>query len=130
MEPSVEVADGEAANAETVLIDKKHSLDSDEEDEAANLKKKNVKKLTTEDIEGEEEDTIRHEGEIKITPFNLREEMASGYFDSGGFFVANRKGDAEDDEDVRDSWLDNVDDSKVCWTSKVYCTRCRWLRFV
>ena len=89
--------------------DKKHSLDSDEEDDNWKERQSVAKRLTVDDIEGEEDDTIAQEGQIKITPFNLKEEMRSGYFDSGGFFVSNG-----DEGDIRDSWLDNIDDTKVC----------------
>lgn len=48
-----------------------HSIDSDEEDEYEESKR--VAKMDTEeDVDGQEEDTILKEGEVKITPFNLR----------------------------------------------------------
>jgi hypothetical protein len=33
--------------------------------------------LNDDDIEGQEDDTIAQDGEIQITPFNLKEEQAS-----------------------------------------------------
>jgi CD2 antigen cytoplasmic tail-binding protein 2 len=63
--------------------------------------------LDEDDIEGQEEATIDHEGEVKITPFNLREEMEEGHFDSAGnYFVKKNK-------EIRDEWLDGMDWQKI-----------------
>ena len=35
-------------------------------------------------LSGQEEETITSYGEIKITPFNLKEEMEEGHFDAEG----------------------------------------------
>ena len=64
---------------------KKHSLDSDEELEDANDAEN--EKLNDDDIEGQEDETIEKEGEIKITPFNLKEEQEEGHFAKDGNFV-------------------------------------------
>ena len=115
-----EVENIEKTDKPGLAPDKKHSLDSDEEDDNWKERQSSSKRLTADDIEGEEDDTIAHEGQIKITPFNLKEEMRSGYFDSGGFFVAN----GEEEGDIRDSWLDNIDDTRVCF-SLTCCGRSR-----
>ena len=82
----------------------KHSLDSDEESEG---KEEDSYILNEDDIEGQEDATIDHEGEVKITPFNLKEEMEEGHFDSAGnYFVKKGK-------EVRDEWLDAVDWQKI-----------------
>ena len=65
---------------------KKHSIDSDEEDDYLEQKPEN-EKLDDNDIEGQEEFTIERDGEIKITPFNLREEQEEGHFSKDGNFV-------------------------------------------
>ena len=63
--------------------------------------------LNEDDIEGQEDSTIDFEGEVKITPFNLREEMEEGHFDSAGnYFVKKEK-------EIRDEWLDGVDWQKI-----------------
>lgn len=86
----------------------KHSLDSDEEDEDDDeSKSKSYNILTEDDVEGQEEDTIDHDGEIKITPFNLKEEMEDGYFDSEGNYFEHKE------KEIRDDWLDSVDWVKV-----------------
>lgn len=35
-------------------------------------------------ISGQEDETIKSYGDIKITPFNLKEEMEEGHFDAEG----------------------------------------------
>lgn len=82
---------------------KKHSLDSDEEDEPEDAN--NV--LHEDDIEGEEDGVSRQEGEIKMTAFNMQEEMEMGHFDRQGHFIWNNE------KDVRDNWLDNIDWQKI-----------------
>lgn len=64
---------------------KKHSLDSDDELEDANGA--DDEKLNDDDIEGQEDFTIEREGEIQITPFNLKEEQEEGHFAKDGNFV-------------------------------------------
>lgn len=85
----------------------KHSLDSDEEEDDDKEDSKAYNILTEDDVEGQEEDTIDHDGEIKITPFNLREEMEDGYFDSEGNYFERKE------KEIRDDWLDSVDWVKV-----------------
>ena len=63
---------------------KKHSLDSDEEIEDNEA---DGEKLHDDDIEGQEDITIEKEGEVKITPFNLKEEQEEGHFAKDGNFV-------------------------------------------
>lgn len=76
----------------------KHSLDSDEEDEYV---ENNA--LDEDDIEGEEETTIEDDDGIKITPFNMREEMEEGHFDTEGYYHFRK------DADISDAWIDNID---------------------
>ncbi|XP_068626579.1 CD2 antigen cytoplasmic tail-binding protein 2 homolog [Battus philenor] len=84
---------------------KKHSLDSDEEDSGAEEEKNNV--LNADDIEGEEEGIAGMEGEITITPFNMKEELEEGHFDTQGHYHWKKE------KEVRDGWLDNIDWVKV-----------------
>jgi len=79
-----------------------HSLDSDEEDESS---KYDV--LAEDDIEGQEEATLAFDDDIQITPFNMREEMEEGHFDSDGTYIFDRT------KEVHDSWMDNIDWGKV-----------------
>uniref|UniRef100_UPI00398E86A1 CD2 antigen cytoplasmic tail-binding protein 2 n=1 Tax=Pristiophorus japonicus TaxID=55135 RepID=UPI00398E86A1 len=81
----------------------KHSLDSDEEDEEDEGDSKKYDILATEDIEGQESATIDYDEGIKITPFNLEEEMEEGHFDSEGNYFLKKEGV------IRDNWLDNID---------------------
>ena len=52
--------------------------------------------------------SLCRDGQIAITPFNLKDEEEDGTFDRDGTFVWKKS-----KEDVTDSWLDNVDWGKV-----------------
>ena len=58
---------------------------------------------------GQEGDTLQFDGETKITPFNMNEEMEEGYFDGNGMYIWNK----EDAAQIKDAWLDSVDWVKV-----------------
>ncbi|XP_067883733.1 CD2 antigen cytoplasmic tail-binding protein 2 [Heterodontus francisci] len=81
----------------------RHSLDSDEEDEDDERDTKKYDILANEDIEGQELATIDYDEGIKITPFNLEEEMEEGHFDAEGNYFLKKEGV------IRDNWLDNID---------------------
>nr|XP_004671133.1 CD2 antigen cytoplasmic tail-binding protein 2 [Jaculus jaculus]XP_044987500.1 CD2 antigen cytoplasmic tail-binding protein 2 [Jaculus jaculus]XP_044987502.1 CD2 antigen cytoplasmic tail-binding protein 2 [Jaculus jaculus] len=83
----------------------KHSLDSDEEDDDDGSRKYDI--LASEDVEGQEAATLPSEGGVRITPFNLQEEMEEGHFDADGNYFLNQ------DSKIRDSWLDNIDWVKI-----------------
>ncbi|XP_060579134.1 CD2 antigen cytoplasmic tail-binding protein 2 homolog isoform X4 [Ruditapes philippinarum] len=76
----------------------KHSLDSDEEDDAVE------EKLDEDDIEGQEEGDVGYDDGIKITPFNMREEMEEGHFDKDGMYIFDK-----DKDKIKDEWMDNID---------------------
>lgn len=63
--------------------------------------------MNEDDIEGEEEGIAKMEGEVKLTPFNMKEEMEEGHFDADGHFQWDKN------NDVKDNWLDNLDWVKV-----------------
>ncbi|XP_060222804.1 CD2 antigen cytoplasmic tail-binding protein 2 isoform X2 [Meriones unguiculatus] len=84
----------------------KHSLDSDEEDDDEEGSRK-YDILASEDVEGQEAATLPSEGGVRITPFNLQEEMEEGHFDADGNYFLNQ------DAQIRDSWLDNIDWVKI-----------------
>lgn len=52
---------------------------------------------------GQEVATIDFDEGVRITPFNLDEEMEEGYFDSEGNYFINK------DKEIKDNWLDNID---------------------
>ncbi|XP_060526791.1 CD2 antigen cytoplasmic tail-binding protein 2 homolog [Cylas formicarius] len=93
---------GEKRVAANLDEGKKHTLDSDEEDFADD---DNV--LHEDDIEGEEDGIARHEGEQRMTAFNMKEEMEEGHFDKQGHFIWNNE------KEIRDNWLDNIDWQKI-----------------
>ncbi|XP_065168773.1 CD2 antigen cytoplasmic tail-binding protein 2 homolog [Atheta coriaria] len=83
---------------------KKHTLDSDEEDDDKD--KYNI--LDDNDIEGEEDASLdRQDGDVRMTAFNMTEEMEMGHFDKDGHFIW------KNEKEVRDNWLDNVDWQRV-----------------
>jgi len=88
--------------------DNKHSIDSDDEEDDRQ-KFDEFDKMAEDDMlmEGQEDDTVAQDGEIKITPFNLKEEQQEGSFSKDGNFVWNKK------DEVKDAWLDNVDMQKL-----------------
>ncbi|KAH8402542.1 hypothetical protein KR222_008599 [Zaprionus bogoriensis] len=82
---------------------KKHTLDSDEED-SDDYERDN---LNDSDIEGGEEGVGKIEDDVKITPFNMREELEEGHFDKDGHYHWNKE------SEIKDNWLDNIDWVKV-----------------
>lgn len=57
--------------------------------------------------EAQEKATISQYGDIKITPFNLEEELEEGEFDKAGNFIF-KKGDGDTDEEENDTWAESV----------------------
>ncbi|CAH8533839.1 unnamed protein product [Heterobilharzia americana] len=77
----------------------KPSLDSDEED----YDDKDCFRLHEADIDGQEASTLEYDDEVKITPFNMKEELEEdGHFDSTGNFIFKKQVDA------RDNWLEDI----------------------
>jgi len=87
--------------------DKKHTIDSDDEEDEREREKK-FERMKDDDIEGQEDNTMNFDGDIKITPFNLKEEQEEGSFSADGNFVWNDK-----KEEIKDAWLDDIDWVKV-----------------
>uniref|UniRef100_A0A915EHY3 Mitochondrial import receptor subunit TOM7 homolog n=1 Tax=Ditylenchus dipsaci TaxID=166011 RepID=A0A915EHY3_9BILA len=83
---------------ETAGPNKKHTLDSDEEDEGANYQKLDIK-----NVEGQEDATDEYDGGMKIMAFNMKDDMEEGHFDKDGTFIYNKK-----DTTIKDAWLDNI----------------------
>ncbi|KAI9578828.1 CD2 antigen cytoplasmic tail-binding protein 2 homolog [Glossina fuscipes] len=100
-------SDGNGKMQEMHTIIKKHTLDSDEEDSD------DYEKDDVSDVEGEEDGISNIQDEVKITPFNMREELQEGHFDKEGHFHWNKE------TEIKDSWLDNIDWVKVK-TEKTY----------
>jgi CD2 antigen cytoplasmic tail-binding protein 2 len=81
----------------------KNSLDSDEED----VEEGTYNILAEDDIEGQEEGAAGFDGEVKITPFNMKEELEEGHFDIDGNYHWKKEGE------IRDNWLENIDWVKI-----------------
>lgn len=56
---------------------------------------------------GEEDGISRFDGEVKLTPFNMKEELEEGRFDKDGHYLFNKN------KDATDNWLDNIDWVKI-----------------
>ncbi|KAI8042374.1 CD2 antigen cytoplasmic tail-binding protein 2 homolog [Drosophila gunungcola] len=82
---------------------KKHTLDSDEEDSDDYEREY----LNDSDIEGGEEGVAKVEDDVKLTPFNMKEELEEGHFDKDGHYHWNKEAEA------KDNWLDNIDWVKI-----------------
>ncbi|KAH8410571.1 hypothetical protein KR009_003816 [Drosophila setifemur] len=93
--PSLEKAQGQSF--------KKHTLDSDEEDSDDYEREY----LNDSDIEGGEEGIAKIENDVKLTPFNMKEELEEGHFDKDGHYHWNKE------TEVKDNWLDNIDWVKI-----------------
>lgn len=78
-------------------------LDENEEQEANNLKKEEYDRI----LKAQEPATISQYGDIKITPFNLTEELEEGEFDKAGNFFPSK--DKSGDEEENDNWADSID---------------------
>lgn len=81
----------------------KHSLDSDEEDETG----QDYEILPEDDIEGQEDTTIDSYEGIKVTPFNMKEELEEGHFDKDGMYIFDKT------KEIKDNWIDNIDWVKI-----------------
>lgn len=78
----------------------KHSLDSDEEDNTEKYKLLNREFMN--EI-GQEAKTKEFDDDIKLTPFNMKEELEEGDFDTDGYYISKKA------DDIKDAWLDNIE---------------------
>ncbi|XP_071503267.1 CD2 antigen cytoplasmic tail-binding protein 2 homolog [Diadema antillarum] len=78
----------------------KHSLDSDEEDKVDEV---SAYEMHEDEVEGAEDEAPDLEDDVKLTPFNLKQEMSEGHFDKDGNYHEKKT------DDVRDEWLENID---------------------
>jgi len=82
-----------------------NTIDSDDE---VDEHKQEETFLNEDDVEGAEDSDVGDElnevdsDRVEMTPFNLKEEMSSGRFDSAGFYQPNKE------EDITDNWMEDV----------------------
>ncbi|KAI6660828.1 CD2 antigen cytoplasmic tail-binding protein 2 [Oopsacas minuta] len=79
---------------------------SDEQKEV-NKERLETEGLDEEDMFAQEKGVLHFDGDIRVTPFNMDEEMEEGRFDSEGNYYTFR------DEEVTDNWLTDIDWSNV-----------------
>lgn len=60
--------------------------------------------LIVSSLSGQEEGTTKMQEGVRITPFNVQEEMEEGHFDAEGNYILEKK------EDLRDAWLEELDE--------------------
>ncbi|KAI5722718.1 hypothetical protein M8J76_012536 [Diaphorina citri] len=85
---------------------KLNSLDSDEEDEGDG-DGENYQILEEDDIEGQEDGAVGQDGDIQLTPFNMKDELEEGHFDTDGMYHWKKE------KQIKDHWLDNINWVKV-----------------
>jgi CD2 antigen cytoplasmic tail-binding protein 2 len=59
--------------------------------------------------EAQERPTITEYGDIKITPFNLQEELEEGEFDKAGNFIFKKKKNDDSGSEEDDNWAESID---------------------
>lgn len=109
-EDEIEDENGVRRLAEVSIENEYEELDNDEDDEDSarpQEKKEAEYRQTLEALKGQESATISQYDDIKITPFNVEEELEDGEFDHAGNFIF-RKGSPTDNENI-DNWADSVD---------------------
>ncbi|CAF1036439.1 unnamed protein product [Rotaria sordida] len=76
---------------DTRLHSGKYTLDSDEDDDDA--EQGNVKEMNQNDLDeiGQESATIGFDDDVKITPFNIDEELEEGHYDETGCYQWKKK---------------------------------------
>ncbi|XP_076299577.1 CD2 antigen cytoplasmic tail-binding protein 2 homolog holn1 isoform X2 [Lasioglossum baleicum] len=89
----------------------KNSLDSDEEDDAAD---DNYNIMNEDEFEGVEDGPTDPETEVGFTKFNMKEELEEGHFDKDGHYLWNKE------KEIRDNWLDNIDWMQIKPSSTVH----------
>lgn len=59
-------------------------------------------------VKGQEDDTIAFDGNITIMPFNMKEEMQTGHFDSAGTYIFKKEVDVITQYNTSDIQLDTA----------------------
>ncbi|KAH3766368.1 CD2 antigen cytoplasmic tail-binding protein 2 [Pelomyxa schiedti] len=91
-----------AREREEFLAEQKKRVVDGEAENDFDEEKKSTEPLTH--VKGEEASTISYDGDIKIEPFNLRQEMQEGSFDGQGNYTEFRQPRA-----LSDAWLEECD---------------------
>lgn len=110
VEVDIENENGSGRLAEIYIENEYEELDNDEDDEDGGRpqeREESEHRQTSDLFKGQEPATISQYDDIKITPFNLKEEQEEGEFDQAGNFIF-RKSSPTDNENI-DSWADSVD---------------------
>lgn len=95
-------ASGDQTEKKPTRFKEKHSLDSDEEDDTGKYEV-----MHEDDIEGQEDGDVDIVDGIKVTPFNMQEELEEGHFDAEGTYIFKKEAM------IKDNWIENIDWVKV-----------------
>lgn len=87
-------------------LDDEDEVDEDEDERALERKRAEYERI----LKAQEQTTISHYDDIKVTPFNLEEELEDGEFDKTGNFVFKKE---LTDDDNNDTWAESIDWSAV-----------------
>ncbi|XP_027840915.2 CD2 antigen cytoplasmic tail-binding protein 2 homolog [Aphis gossypii] len=93
-------------------FEKLNNIADSEDDDDDSVDENNYDVMQEQDIEGQEEGVVGQDGEIRITPFNMQEELEEGHFDKEGMYHWKKE------KDVQDNWLENIDWCKIKDMSK------------
>ncbi|XP_026807186.1 CD2 antigen cytoplasmic tail-binding protein 2 homolog [Rhopalosiphum maidis] len=93
-------------------FEKLNNVADSEDDDDDSVDENNYDVMQEQDIEGQEEGVVGQDGEIRITPFNMQEELEEGHFDKEGMYHWKKE------KDVQDNWLENIDWCKIKDMSK------------
>uniref|UniRef100_A0A6G1S6I2 LIN1-like protein n=1 Tax=Aceria tosichella TaxID=561515 RepID=A0A6G1S6I2_9ACAR len=117
-DPPEDILAREGPLTEPPIDNEYEHLDDDEDDDeddggcvgpAFNLKRSDYREIQ----EAQEKATITQYDDIKITPFNLEEELEEGEFDKAGNFIFKKKGTGDSDEEENDTWAESVNWAEV-----------------
>jgi len=102
--------DKEEESIETGNVDQGDFSDGDSDEDKDGNEEKMEKKSDEEDSDsGQEDATEAFNGDIQITPFNMKDELEEGHIDKDGAYVYGKR----DKDEIKDHWLENIDWIKV-----------------
>lgn len=101
-----DVLDNDGPLREQPIENEYEHLDDDDDDDQVDRKAPNDEVDHENMLKAQEPTTIPQYDNIKITPFNLEEELEDGEFDKSGNFIFKKE---QTDEDCNDTWAESVD---------------------
>ncbi|OQV16184.1 putative CD2 antigen cytoplasmic tail-binding protein 2 [Hypsibius exemplaris] len=101
---ATEGADSAVDSGEDSAVEEEGDDDDEDGDDGQESDgKQEYKILGDDDVEGQEDGTVKVDDGVRITPFNIQEELEEGHFDTDGNFYVDK------DKGVKDAWLEGLD---------------------